>query len=244
LSNDEMHVLARPGINSIEDLEYKKVNFHTVGSASALLGPRVFKELQIDVQPFNLPQREALRQMRAGEIDATVCICAKPVTIFADLPIDSNFRLIEVPYASALQDDYLPATIGNEDYPNLLPTGAKASTVATTTALISFNWPRGSPRYNRTARFVDAMFSKFSEFHRPSRHPMWKSVNLAAVIPGWQRFAAAQDWLDRNQPTASLRSGLAKVLGDQAPGRENGPAAADSDEIFREFEDHMRKARN
>jgi uncharacterized protein len=245
LSNDEMHIVARPGINTIEDLQNKKVNFHAVGSASALLGPRVIKELQIDVQPFNLPQRDALQRMRAGEIDATVCICAKPVTIFADLPADSGFRLIAVPYASALRNDYLPATIGTEDYPNLLPSGAEADTIATTTALISLNWPRGSARYNRIARFVDVMFSKFSEFHQPPRHPMWRSVNLAAVIPGWHRFPAAQEWLDRHESaTASLRPGLARILGDQATGRVGGPTAADNDKMFREFMDHMRKARN
>jgi len=243
LSNDEMHIVARPGIYSIEDLRNKKVNFHTVGSASALLGPRVLEELQIEVQPLNMPQRDALRRMRAGEIDATVCICAKPVALFADLPADSGFRLIGVPHAPALQDDYLPATIDAEDYPNLLPAGAEAETVATTTALISYNWPRGSARYNRIARFVDVMFSNFSEFHQPPRHPMWRSVNLAAVIPGWQRFPAAKDWLDSHQ-AASQRPALARALGDQTTGRSVGATAADGDKIFHEFMDHMRKARD
>ena len=110
---------------------------------------------------------------------------------------------------------------------------------------MSFNWPRGSTRYNRTARFVEAMFGKFSDFQRPPRHPMWKSVNLAAAIPGWQRFPAAQEWLERNeQTTASARPGLAKLMGDQAAGRTAAPGAVDNDRLFREFMDHMRKARN
>jgi hypothetical protein len=29
------------------------------------------------------------------------------------------------------------------------------------------------------------------------RHPKWKEASIAAVIPGWQRFKVAQDWLDR-----------------------------------------------
>jgi TRAP-type uncharacterized transport system substrate-binding protein len=245
LSNDEIHLLVRPGINSIEDLQGKHVNFHNAGSATALLGPQVFKELQIEVQPLNMPQADALQKLRSGEIDATMCICAKPVTIFADLRNEGGFKLIEVPFAPALQDAYLPAMISAEDYPNLLPKGGKAETIASTTALISFNWPRGSNRYNRTAKFIEAMFSRFSDFQRPPRHPMWKAVNLAAVIPGWQRFPAAQDWLDRNEPpTGSLRPGLAKVLGDQAAGRPGAPTAVDNDQLFREFMDHLRKARN
>jgi len=50
-------------------------------------------------------------------------------------------------------------------------------------------------RYERTAKFVDAFFSKISEFYKPPRNPLWKSVNLAATIPGWTRFPAAEEWL-------------------------------------------------
>jgi TRAP-type uncharacterized transport system substrate-binding protein len=125
LSNDEMHVLVRPGINGIEDLQGGRVNFHTAGSASALLGQRIFKTLQVDVQAFTMPQADALQKMRAGEIDATVCICAKPVSIFRDLRNDSGFKLIEVPYAQAFQDDYLPATIGADDTRTFSPAAPK-----------------------------------------------------------------------------------------------------------------------
>jgi hypothetical protein len=33
---------------------------------------------------------------------------------------------------------------------------------------------------------------------KPSRHPAWRDVNLAGTIRGWQRFSAAQEWIDRN----------------------------------------------
>jgi hypothetical protein len=31
----------------------------------------------------------------------------------------------------------------------------------------------------------------------PPYHPKWRDVNLAATIPGWTRFSAAQDMLDK-----------------------------------------------
>ena len=52
--------------------------------------------------------------------------------------------------------------------------------------------------------FVDVFFSKFSELQKPPRHPLWKTVNLAATIPGWTRFAAAEEWL------VNWRAGQAK----------------------------------
>src|SRR5262249_21309828 len=149
--------------------------------------------LHIDVQPVYIPQADALEKMRSGDVAATVCICAKSISVLSELRQEAGFKLLDVPFVPALHDDYLPASIGHDDYPNLLPNGGKVETVATTTVLISFNWPRGSPRYNRTAKFVDVFFSKFAELQRPPRHPSWKSVNLAATVPGLQRFAAAQE---------------------------------------------------
>ena len=44
---------------------------------------------------------------------------------------------------------------------------------------------------------MEALFTKLPEFQKPPRHPKWVEVNLAATVPGWRRFKAAQDWLDR-----------------------------------------------
>jgi uncharacterized protein len=243
LSNDEMHVVARPGINSIEDLNGKKVNLHVAGSATALLGLRIFKELHIDVQPVYVPQGDAMERLRSGDIAATVCICAKPLAILSDLRQDAGFKLLDVPFVKSLQDEYLPASISYDDYPNLLTKGGKVETIATTTVLISFNWPRGSPRYNRTAKFVEAFFSKFSELQRPPRHPAWKSVNLAATVSGLQRFASAQEWLDRNEQSASLRTSVNKLLLEPGGSKADASMSADTDSLFREFMDYTRKAR-
>ena len=61
--------------------------------------------------------------------------------------------------------------------------------------LVSFDWPENSERCNRVGRFVDALFSKIDEFRKPPRHPKWSEASMSAVIPGWQRFKAADDWL-------------------------------------------------
>jgi hypothetical protein len=73
-------------------------------------------------------------------------------------------------------------------------------TVAVPTALVAFNWPTTSNRYDRVDRFVDRLFSQIDKLQEPGFDPKWKSINLAASVPGLVRFPAAQKWLDTHPP--------------------------------------------
>src|SRR5262252_2109191 len=190
-----LQILAREGAKSITDLKGKKVNFNNKGSATAQFVPAIFKTLGVAVQEFYMAQGDALEKLRTGEIDATICSCPTPVPAFANVKPESGLRFVTVPYEDKLQASYLPGSISNDDYPNLIAKNEPVETISANTVLISFNWPKDSVRYKRTAKFVDAFFSKFSELQKPPRHPLWKTVNLAATIPGWTRFPAAEEWL-------------------------------------------------
>jgi len=74
--------------------------------------------------------------------------------------------------------------------------GERVETVAVPTALVAFNWPTNSNRYERTARFVEHLFSRIDRLQGPGFDPRWKSINLAASVPGLARFNAAQVSLD------------------------------------------------
>ena len=65
--------------------------------------------------------------------------------------------------------------------------------------IVAYNWPKGTDRHRRIAQFVDQFFTKFNEFQKAPRHPKWREVNLAAQVPGWKRFDAADEWLARNR---------------------------------------------
>jgi hypothetical protein len=88
---------------------------------------------------------------------------------------------------------------------------------------------------------VDAFFSKFQEFLKPPRQSSWKTVNLAGTVPGWQRFAPAQEWLDRNreQTAVQMRSRFDQFLSEQTRRGDAGPV--DRERLFREFQDWMRR---
>jgi TRAP transporter TAXI family solute receptor len=195
LGPNPLQVLARSDAKSIKDLNGKKVNFNNKGSATAQFVPNIFKTLGVNVQEFYMSQGDALAKLRSGEIDATICSCPAPVPAYAAVKPEWGLRFVTVPYEKSIQANYLPARLRNEDYPTLIEKDEKVDTIAASTVLVSYNWPKGTVRYERTAKFVDAFFSKFSEFQKPPRNPIWQSVNLAATIPGWTRFAAAEEWL-------------------------------------------------
>src|SRR3954468_10497075 len=191
-----LQILARSGAKSIKDLNGKKVNFNNKGSATAQFVPQIFKTLGVNVQQeLFMAQGDALEKLRSGEIDATICSCPVPVPAFVNVKTEWGLRFVTVPFDKPLQATYLPASMRNEDYPALIEKEGEVDTIAAVTVLISFNWEKGTERYQRTAKFVDAFFSRFNEFHKPPRHPLWKTVNLAATIPGWTRFGAADEWL-------------------------------------------------
>jgi hypothetical protein len=104
---------------------------------------------------------------------------------------------VEIPFSSTLENIYIQGKLEQALYPNLLDAGQSIQTVAVDSVLITNNWQPASDRYRRVAKFVEALFSRFSELQKPPRHPKWKEVDLAKELPGWQRFPAAQDWLQQ-----------------------------------------------
>jgi len=232
LFHDTVQIVARPEINTIEDLRGKRVSFNNVGSSTAEFTPAVFKMLNIDVQVLNMAQADAIEKMRAGELEATICSCPVPIPPYAKLEAQSGFKLISIPFTPALEKaSYFPATIDASEYPNLVPKGSKIETLNSSSVLIAFNWQPGSIRYKRVAKFTDAFFSKFDNLLKPPRHPLWKTVNLAATVPGWRRFPAAQEWLDY----ASQRAKSTAFAGQKRPQQEPATDAAAQERLFKQF---------
>ena len=193
----ELHIFVRPEIQSLNDLVGKKVNFNTQGTAAAYSGPLIFSRLGLEVEKTFIPHQVALEQMRKGEMAAVVFITSKPVDAFVRGRWEPGFKFLPVPYESKFEDYYLPAALDATDYPNLIKQGERVTTIAVPTALVAFNWPVKSNRFERVARFVDYLFSRIEKLQGPGFDAKWKSINLGARVPGLARFPAAQAWLDR-----------------------------------------------
>jgi TRAP transporter TAXI family solute receptor len=237
LYNEELHLVVNSQIKDIKELAGRKVNFAEVGSGTQFSARLVFGFLGIKVEEVNMGQADALEKVKSGEIAGTVFIAGRPAAAIAKLPKDPDLKLLPVPYTQVLEDNsYLPATFTSQDYPNLVPAGQAVETIAVGAVLAVYNWPRNTDRYRRVANFIDALFSKFAEFQKPPRHPKWKEVNLAANLRGWQRFAAAQEWLEKGAAAAAeAPPGLDLNLARQQAARAapNNPAA--QERLFQEF---------
>ena len=198
----ELHIFVRPEIQTLNDLVGKKVNFNTQGTAAAYSGPLIFSRLGLDVEQTFIPHQVALEQMRKGDMAAVVFITSKPVDAFVRGRWDPGFKFLPVSYDRKLEDYYVPASLDATDYPNLIKPGEHVATIAVPTALVAFNWPANSNRFQRVARFVDHLFSRIDRLQAPGFDPKWKSINLAATVPGLARFPAAQAWLNAHpRPT-------------------------------------------
>src|SRR5215207_9668881 len=195
----ELHIFVRPEIQSLQDLAGKKVNFNTLGTAAAYSGPLLFSRLGVDIDKTFIPHPLALQQMKKGENDmaAVVFITSKPVDAFLRGQWEPGFKFLPVTYDARFEDYYLPAALEAADYPNLIKAGERIPTVAVSTALVSYNWPAGSNRYQRVARFADHLFGRIDKLQVAGFDPKWKTINLSANVPGLMRYSAAQEWLDR-----------------------------------------------
>lgn len=188
LYDEEIHLLAREGIGSVQDLAGKTVNVDGRGSGTAMTASLVFDRLGVDVRTANDPQDVALSKLRRGEIDAMVFVAGKPARLFGGIEQGSGLRFLPIAATPALLETYLPTALSDTDYPNLIPAGTQVETIAVGAVMAVYAWQPGTERHRKVSRFVVALNQKFDQFLRPPRHPKWREVNLAAQVPGWTRF--------------------------------------------------------
>lgn len=198
LYDEEIHILARRDIAAVRDLAGKPVNMDGRTSGTAMTAGIVFQRLGVEVQPAYDPQDVALDKLRRGEIAAIVYVAGKPTRLFTALPSDSGLRFLRIPPEAALMETYLPAELGNDAYPTLVPPGPPVETIAVGAVMACFNWNSGE-RWRAVNRFTETFFDRFDQFLRPPRHPKWREVNLAAQVPGWTRYPASVAALQRSR---------------------------------------------
>jgi TRAP-type uncharacterized transport system substrate-binding protein len=230
--NIELHIVARKEINTVRDLAGKKIfaerNFGYYSIRN------VFNRMNITADiDYKTDIVGGLQKVIDGEADAWVGDIAKVAPLIRNIRNDDKrLHLVSVPFDQKLVDLYLPTSLTSEEYPNLIPPGESVQTVAASILLMVYAWPEGSDRYNRVAKFVNALFSKIGELQRPPRHPKWRETFIDANMPRLHRFKAAEDWLAVN--VASQEAGPkrdASVAGKPQPNQT---------ELFNQFREWQR----
>jgi len=162
-----------------------------------------------------------------------------------DLVGEAALHFVAIPINPAMAAAYVPARLTADDYPALIQYNQPVDTIAIGTVLAAANLQPGSERYRNVVNFVDAFFTGFQSLLAPGHHPKWHEVNIAADLPGWQRFAPAVDWLQRNAPAATagapdeqaLRAIFARFI-DERQQAAGGPPLSQrqKDELFDQFQ--------
>ncbi len=242
LYNEEMHILAGPGINSIKDLDGKKVNYSDAGSGTQFSTRLIFEALGVKPQEVNMGQADGFLKVKSGEIAATVLIGGKPTAAYAKLQAEPNMKLLPVPYTEALETGYFPAKLTHEDYPGMIPEGQVVDTIAVGAILACYAWPSNTDRYRRVAKFTETFLSKFEEFRKPPRHVKWRETNISTPVKGWKRFQAAQEWID-GETSRSRQTSSVRIDPDQARKQAARAAPGDANEQERLFQKFMEWSR-
>jgi TRAP-type uncharacterized transport system substrate-binding protein len=250
----ELHIFVRPEIKSLADLAGKPVNFNTEGTAAAYSGPIIFDRLGIKVDAKFVPHNVAMEEMKKGPAyAATVWVSSKPLAPFLKGKFPEGFRFLPVEYSDKL-DYYMPSYLDHADYPQLIPQGQRIETVSVPALLAVYDWPVETDRHRRVSRLVDYLMQRFPKLQTEAGyHPKWKDVNLAANVPGWQRFRPMQERLDKAaaaakarqqpepaQPKQAVPAEKAAVTIDPSVARRQATQAApgnqaEQERLFREF---------
>lgn len=245
LYNEEVQIVAPKSIHSVQDLEGKRVSVDLPNGGSFVTASFIFERLGIKANFAYIEQRLAYEKMRKGELDAVLAVQGRPSRAISQLN-DENLHFVPIEYVPSLQEDYLPARLTSDDYPNLIPKGENIETVAIGAVLASYNWPENSERYRRLQKFVSLFFPRIEEFQRPPFHPKWTEVNLTAQLPGWDRFKPAAEWLERNSNATAAKETkkqFDEFLADRAR-RSGAPATTKPDDreaLFMQFLDWQKK---
>jgi len=232
MHNTEFYVLTRAEFKSLQDLAGKKVGFHVKGSGPSVTGPIVFERMGVKVEPVFINHSFAIEKMRTGEISAIFQLGAKPNDLLAKLKPEPGMHFVPLNWGPKFSDYYLPTTLTHDDYPSLIPPGGSIDTLAVPVVLAVYNWPKNSDRYRRVERFIQYYFERFDRLKQPPFHPKWQEINLAARVPGWNRYPAAEEAL------AALATGTGRPANSNeplpAPTRADA-SALEKSPLFEEF---------
>jgi TRAP-type uncharacterized transport system substrate-binding protein len=191
-----VHLIARPEIKSLKDLEGKKVGFQGKGTGVSVTSAIVYERTGVNVEPVYITNNQAIEKMKTGEMAALIYLVSKAHPSITSIDPKLGFHLIPIPYEKFM-DYYVPMTFENGDYPNLVQPDDKVESIAVPAVLAVYNWPKTSDRYRKVERFVQYYFDRFEKFKSPPFQKEWKEINLSATVPGWTRYWLAEQLLQQ-----------------------------------------------
>lgn len=200
LYSEEVHILARKNINSLSDLNGKRVVVGSEGSGSMITAVNIFSILGITPgKMYEIDPPRGVVAVLNDDIDAVVFVGGKPVKMFKNMEDLANItkgpnagKLDQVHFLpiedARLLKQYKPAVLTHSDYSFV---GSDVPTIAVTAILITYDYSMKKEPYYREqchnmALLGKALRDNLAEL-KANGHPKWKEVDLNAEVSDWKR---------------------------------------------------------
>jgi uncharacterized protein len=201
LYNEEIHILARKGINDFDELADKRVAIGREGSGTYLTARLMFKVSEVEPREMvNIDTDQALAELKAGRIDAMFYVAGAPVKLFAEgVTATDELGLVSVT-TKRITEFYPTADIPANTY----RWQSKAlSTVAVKSVLVSFDFRQlDCDNVGRFAQIVATNMSWLTE----NGHAKWKSVQLDYPLKGWEQYDCVRKYIRRTSTPTTAKS--------------------------------------
>lgn len=201
LFQTEVHIIAREGVKTLEDLNGLRLGVGPEDGAANFTSQMVLDIAQVKVaERVKGTNQDMIELLLQGEIDALVRVAAAPEPTFSDPRIDHRFHLIPITN-ELVKAAYKPTTLPGGTYAFQ---EAEVSTVAVKTVLMTYEFGSEKNAYYRHACETVADFTKLivdnlSELKRTG-HPKWKDVDLTEIPDGWKIGDCARKGLEPSYP--------------------------------------------
>ena len=201
--NEEVHLYANKDVNSIDDLNGKRVIVGSAGSGNWLTTTNLLNMMDITpAERIQLGPVEGAKAVLLGDADAMFYVAGKPVKLFknletvfakeefADLADSVHMVPLEDP---KMLEEYVTGELNADDYSWLDST---VPTIAVKAMLVGFDFSKDINSYYRKRcsqlqQLGTAIRSNMDEL-KANGHPKWNQVDLDQQIGLWERDTCSE----------------------------------------------------
>lgn len=201
LFDQEVHILASKSLDTLEDLEGKRVSIGAPNSGDFLTATVIFDLLGYGpAKRLTYGPKEALAALKAGSIDAMFLVDGAPSKILATAEIDlDSFHLLDIT-DPILEIAYTSETLAAGSYP-FQPMEKRVVTVKSVAMTYDYV-PNGLDAYNTNNcnRVADLTYltKQFLQQGKALGHPKWSTIDLEQEILDWDVSVCAAQGLSAN----------------------------------------------
>src|SRR3984893_8189796 len=198
LYNEEAHVLGRKGIRDFDDLGGKRVAIGRDGSGTYLTARLLFKLSEVaPSEMVPIDTGEALRELKAGRIDAMFYVAGYPLKLLKD-DVTEKDGLELIPITNKSITEFYPrAEIPANVYEwQRTP----VNSVAVKAVLVSFDFRRKD--CDNVGRFAQTISRQMSWLLQ-NGHSKWKVVDLNYPLKGWEQYDCVRKYVGTAAPAGT-----------------------------------------